>query len=157
MRSNNPYRRLTKPGKTSPGISKSAEQQIKILMKKDQLEYLSVADSIHALPSALMNDFEFLKNHLYLKKAGIRLGKSGENGWIPDHELALANFLKADTPSIKVSKSDALRYLRGENFESGEKEKGWRTVSFLGWRIGWVKILDNRMNNYYPKSWRIRQ
>lgn len=152
-----PYSQLAKPGKNASGISKAIEKQIKIFMKEDLLQYLCVEDSVHALPSALVNDFEILKNHLYLKKAGIRLGKSGENGWIPDHELALANFLNADTPSIEVSKSDAVRYLRGETFETEMKERGWKTVNFLGSRLGWVKILDKRMNNYYPKSWRIRQ
>jgi NOL1/NOP2/fmu family ribosome biogenesis protein len=137
-------------------ISKSAEHQINQWMKENNLYYLPVGDSIHALPSGLLNDFEILKNNLYLKKAGIRIGKSGENDLIPDHELALSNFLKDDCPSIHVSISEAYRFLRGESFESGNGERGWRAVSYEGQRLGWVKLLGKRMNNYYPKSWRIR-
>ena len=37
------------------------------------------------------------------------------------------------------------------------REKGWRVVTYQGQRLGWVKLLEKRMNNYYPKSWRIRK
>jgi 16S rRNA C967 or C1407 C5-methylase (RsmB/RsmF family)/NOL1/NOP2/fmu family ribosome biogenesis protein len=138
-------------------ISKSVEQQFNKWINEESLEYISVGETIHALPAVLMNDFETLKNNLYLKKAGIRVGKPGENEWIPDHELALANFLKYESASIDITKPDALRFLRGEPFDSGNKEKGWRIVSYLGQPMGWIKLLEKRMNNYYPKSWRIRQ
>jgi NOL1/NOP2/fmu family ribosome biogenesis protein len=138
-------------------ISKSVEQQFNKWINEESLDYISVGETIHALPAVLMNDFETLKNNLYLKKAGIRVGKPGENEWIPDHELALANFLKYESASIDITKPDALRFLRGEPFDSGNKEKGWRIVSYLGQPMGWIKLLEKRMNNYYPKSWRIRQ
>ena len=54
---------------------------------------------MHALPLLFRTDFEILKNTLYLKKAGVSMGKTGENEWIPDHELALANILKPDSAS----------------------------------------------------------
>jgi NOL1/NOP2/fmu family ribosome biogenesis protein len=98
-----------------------------------------------------------LRNNLYLKKAGIRIGKAGEQEWIPDHELALANFLRQDSPAIHVSKANALDFLRGHPFETRLPGRGWHTVCFQEQRLGWVKLLDKRMNNYYPKSWRIRQ
>ncbi|MEJ0084038.1 MAG: hypothetical protein WDM78_24560 [Puia sp.] len=121
------------------------------------LKYVAIEDSIHALMPDLVYDLELLKNHLYLKKAGIRIGKAGESDWIPDHELALANFLRHDSPALQVSKSDALHFLRGNSFNADMSDKGWHTVCFQGQRLGWVKLLDKRMNNYYPKSWRIRQ
>jgi 16S rRNA C967 or C1407 C5-methylase (RsmB/RsmF family)/NOL1/NOP2/fmu family ribosome biogenesis protein len=146
-----------KSNKNPARISKSAEQKIQQWMKTDALEYIPIGDCIHALAPGLANDLELLKNNLYLKKAGIRVGKAGENEWIPDHELALANFLKNDSPTIVISKSDALHFLRGEPFEADIQEKGWNMASYMGQRLGWVKLLDRRMNNYYPKSWRIRQ
>ncbi|HEY4935273.1 MAG TPA: RNA methyltransferase [Puia sp.] len=149
--------RVNKMNRNPARIPKSIEQQISAWINEKSLNYISVGESIHGLPEVLVNDFETLKNNLYLKKAGIRIGKPGENDWIPDHELALANFLKYDSASMDLSKTDALRYLRGEPFETNTRERGWRVVSYLGQRMGWVKLLDKRMNNYYPKSWRIRQ
>jgi 16S rRNA C967 or C1407 C5-methylase (RsmB/RsmF family)/NOL1/NOP2/fmu family ribosome biogenesis protein len=146
-----------KSGKNLPPVSKTTEHQIGEWIKPDYLQYISIEDSVHALSPDLANDFEFLRNKLYLKKAGIRIGKAGEHEWIPDHELALANILRLESPSIQVSKSDALLFLRGNPFDTPFKAKGWHTVCFQGQRLGWVKLLDKRMNNYYPKSWRIRQ
>jgi 16S rRNA C967 or C1407 C5-methylase (RsmB/RsmF family)/NOL1/NOP2/fmu family ribosome biogenesis protein len=149
--------RANKSGKNPGGISKSTEQQISEWINPDTLRYVSIEDSIHALMPGLINELELLKSNLYLKKAGIRIGKAGEHEWIPDHELAFANFLRRDSPSLHVSKSDALLFLRGNSFDIPFPAKGWHTVCFQGQRLGWVKLLDKRMNNYYPKSWRIRQ
>jgi 16S rRNA C967 or C1407 C5-methylase (RsmB/RsmF family)/NOL1/NOP2/fmu family ribosome biogenesis protein len=148
--------RTNKTNRNPGRIPKSTEQQLYKWIPDGSIHYIPVGDSIHALPKDFVNDFEILKNALYLKKAGIRVGKAGETEWIPDHELALANILKEDSPSIGLSKQDALCFLRGEPFETDIREKGWRTVKFGGLRMGWVKILDKRINNYYPKSWRIR-
>jgi NOL1/NOP2/fmu family ribosome biogenesis protein len=143
--------------KNSSEISRSSLHQIETWVKQDQLQYVSIEGSIHGLTPAIVNDFEFLRNKLYLKKAGIRMGKEGEKEWIPDHELALSDFLRNESPSIEVSKSDALVFLRGNSFDIPSRGKGWHTLCFQGERLGWVKLLDIRMNNYYPKSWRIRQ
>lgn len=138
-------------------IPKSVEKQLSAWIKEGSSVYVSAGDAIHALHPGLVDEFEILKNTLYLKKAGIRVGKAGESEWIPDHELALAKILKDDAASMDIEKTEALCFLRGEPFETNIKQKGWWVVSFLGQRMGWVKLLDKRMNNYYPKSWRIRQ
>jgi len=148
--------RAYKSGKNPGVISKSAERQIGEWIIPGTLEYVSIEDSIHALMPGLMSDLELLKSNLYLKKAGIRIGKAGEREWIPDHELALANSLRQDSPALHVSKSDALQFLRGNPMDVHFPAKGWHTVCFHGQRLGWAKLLDRRMNNYYPKSWRIR-
>jgi 16S rRNA C967 or C1407 C5-methylase (RsmB/RsmF family)/NOL1/NOP2/fmu family ribosome biogenesis protein len=146
-----------KSGKNPARISRSAELLITPWIQTDKLELITIGDSIHALNPGLMHDLELLKNNLYLKKAGIRVGKEGENEWIPDHELALADFLNRDCPTLNISKSDARLFLRGESFEPGVSKKGWHVISYRDQRLGWVKLLERRMNNYYPKSWRIRQ
>ena len=146
-----------KSGKNSSAIPKSSEQQIGEWVATDALQYISLDESVHAMTPDLVNDFEFLRKKLYMKKAGIRIGKAGQHEWIPDHELALANFLRLESPSVQASKSDALLFLRGNPFDTPFSARGWHTVCFQGQRLGWAKLLDKRMNNYYPKSWRIRQ
>jgi NOL1/NOP2/fmu family ribosome biogenesis protein len=138
-------------------LPSDVEKQIGLWVQKGDIRFVQVVDSIHALPSGLVNDFEILKNNLYLKKAGVRIGKAGDTDWIPDHELALADILKENAMSLDVEKPDAIRFLRGEPFETEFRGKGWRILSFRGQRLGWVKLLEKRMNNYYPKSWRIRR
>jgi NOL1/NOP2/fmu family ribosome biogenesis protein len=34
-------------------------------------------------------------------------------------------------------------------------DKGWVIAHYKGFNLGWIKVLDNRVNNYYPKEWRI--
>jgi NOL1/NOP2/fmu family ribosome biogenesis protein len=147
----------TRINRNAGRISPSIEKQIKMWMDENSLNYLFVGDSVHAVPDTNIQEFDALKNNLYLKKAGIRIGKPGENELIPDHELALANFLKYDSAYLDLSMRDALRYLRGEPVELNSGEKGWKTVRYLGRPMGWIKVIEKRMNNYYPKSWRIRQ
>ena len=151
------YGRSNNQVKTPGTISKSAEKQIGQWVDTNILKYITIEESVHALMPGLISDLEFLKTNLYLRKAGIRIGKEGDREWIPDHELALANSLRHDSPALHVSKSDALDFLRGNPFDVRFPSKGWHTVCFQGQRLGWVKLLDKRMNNYYPKSWRIRQ
>ncbi len=149
--------RVVKSRRNSTAISKSAEMQIDEWIRPDVLRYVSIEDSVHGLMPGLESDFELLKNNLYLKKAGVRIGKAGEREWIPDHELALSNSLRNDSPTLPVSKTEALCFLRGNPLDTEISARGWHAVCFQGHRLGWVKLLDKRMNNYYPKSWRIRQ
>jgi len=138
-------------------LDKKTEIQIKPWIYENALDFVQIGDQIHAMPQGMHNDFEILKESLYLKKAGIRLGKPGDKEWIPDHELALSTILNNNYPSIDLSEEDALRYLRSETLEIIQKYKGWHVIRFQKQRIGWVKLLGNRINNYYPKSWRIRR
>jgi 16S rRNA C967 or C1407 C5-methylase (RsmB/RsmF family)/NOL1/NOP2/fmu family ribosome biogenesis protein len=138
-------------------IPKSAEEQLNVWIDSRYLNFIQVGDSVHLLTPDIVPDFDKLKNILYLKKAGIRVGKAGEREWIPDHELALANKLKPGLATLELNLDDSLRFLRGEPFVSEKGGKGWKLVSFQGQRLGWVKLLGDRLNNYYPRSWRIRQ
>jgi 16S rRNA C967 or C1407 C5-methylase (RsmB/RsmF family)/NOL1/NOP2/fmu family ribosome biogenesis protein len=151
---------IVRQQKSNHGVGKppkSLGHQLNKWIEDDALFYITIGDAIHAFPRALSDELEILKNALYLKKAGIRMGKPGEKEWIPDHELALANFLKQDVKTFDISKSDALRFLSGLPFEPDIKEKGWGVVSYQKQRLGWIKLLEKRVNNYYPKSWRIRR
>ena len=153
---NNIYPRAGKPNRKPERISKTAEKQLNNWIPEGSVHYLPVGEAIHALPYGLVNDFDTLKNALYLKKAGVRVGKAGETDWIPDHELSLADILNDKAASLDLEKPDALNFLRGESLEVGTGERGWRLVRYQGQGLGWVKLLDKRMNNYFPKSWRIR-
>jgi len=148
--------RVTYAKQNPERISKTAVKQLGNWIDAGSFHYVAAGEGIHALQPGLADDFIQLKKALYLKKAGIRLGKEGENDWIPDHELALADILNEKPSRLDLEKPDALRFLRGESFEKGAGEKGWHQIRYRNHGLGWVKMLDKRINNYYPKSWRIR-
>jgi 16S rRNA C967 or C1407 C5-methylase (RsmB/RsmF family)/NOL1/NOP2/fmu family ribosome biogenesis protein len=151
------FKNPNKKNRSSGRISRMVEEQVSQRVNMESVHCVMIGESVHAIPDGLAHDFEFLQNNLYLKKAGIRVGKPGQYELVPDHELALANILRNDISFIDLSKRDALHFLRGEPFETHAAGKGWRITRFQGQCLGWVKLLGDRMNNYYPKSWRIRQ
>ena len=149
-------RHTPKNHRTEKKTEKFKVGQVSKWINASSLAFAQVGESIHVMPSEWTSQFEILKNTLYLKKAGIRLGKNTENVWIPDHELALGTILNDEVESLELTKDDVLSYLRAQPFPAGNSEKGWRLVRYQNHGIGWVKLLENRVNNYYPKSWRIR-
>ncbi|MFT4033023.1 MAG: rRNA methyltransferase [Siphonobacter sp.] len=100
-------------------------------------------------------DFDAISQQLYLRKAGVRLGKAAGKDLIPDHELALSLVLDSAIPQLEVDREAALRYLKREDFEYDSTGKGWHLVTYEGHGLGWAKVLPNRLNNYLPKDWRI--
>lgn len=88
---------------------------------------------------------------------GIPVGKPTRKEFIPAPELALQfDFEKSSFPHIELSHDDILRYLRGEWSAQQELPQGWCVVCHDGLSYGFIKVIGNRVNNYWPKEWRIR-
>jgi NOL1/NOP2/fmu family ribosome biogenesis protein len=74
---------------------------------------------------------------------------------LPAHDLAVSGMLGEDLLTISLKKDEALQYLRKEEVTVQTDKKGWALVRYEGYNLGWLKVLQNRSNNYYPKEWRI--
>lgn len=107
------------------------------------------------LPPAVSSCFGQLQGLLHVCKAGVRAGEMMHEEWIPDHELALSEYLSAAVRRIELDRPTALDYLRRQTIEISDMEKGWAVVCYSGVPLGWIKGLGSRINNYYPKNWRI--
>ncbi len=110
--------------------------------------------SVYACPmsSGKLNE---LATHVYVTMPGVELGKFMNTDFVPAHALALSPLLKYSKESIELNEADALNYLRGEAIQV-EGAQGWSLVTYQQNVLGWIKVLSNRINNYYPKEWRIR-
>ncbi len=82
-------------------------------------------------------------------------GKLAAKEFIPEHELALSTIIAGGLPAIELSKEQAIQYLRKEEIIVDTGLRGWVLAQYKGHNLGWMKILANRVNNYYPKEWRI--
>ncbi len=72
----------------------------------------------------------------------------------PEPEMALSLYLSDNIKKIELTLQDAQKYLQKQNIHlSAPKDIYLMTYQNLG--LGWAKILDNRVNNYYPNEWRI--
>ena len=83
------------------------------------------------------------------------LGVIIRNELIPAHDLAQSTIISADIPAIDVDLATALQYLRKQEMKLQTNIKGWALIRFKKIPLGWIKALPNRINNYYPKEWRI--
>jgi 16S rRNA C967 or C1407 C5-methylase (RsmB/RsmF family)/NOL1/NOP2/fmu family ribosome biogenesis protein len=112
-------------------------------------------EDVIAVPQGFEGIIPLLQERLYLRQAGITAGKLVNNALIPDHALALSTICNNSIPKIPLNHEQALQYLRKAGFFPGMEHKGWALMQYEGHNLGWAKFLDNRLNNYYPKEWRI--
>ena len=74
------------------------------------------------------------------------------------HELAFSHELKKDAfELIEVSYEDAIRFLQKKVLSEVPNIKSWGLIAFQNQPLGWVKKVGGRLNNYYPKEFRIRK
>ena len=112
-------------------------------------------ETIRAIKKVWFNDLQILAKCLYIKKAGIEIGTVKGKDVIPGHELALSSLGRSAFTSIVLTEEQSLQYLRRKELVLIDAPKGWNLVAYRGLPLGWVKVLPNRINNYYPAEWRI--
>ncbi len=126
------------------------------LIKNDQgLFFFKQNENIIAVQPQWKQEISALQQHLYLRKAGIAIGALKGKDMIPNHELALSHLLNTHVSRINLNLKDALLYLKKKDFEVDRTTKGWAIAAYNGLALGWLKVLHNRINNYYPAEWRI--
>ncbi|MDI3321833.1 methyltransferase RsmF C-terminal domain-like protein [Pinibacter soli] len=108
-----------------------------------------------ALPERFVQDIDLLQQSLYIKQAGVALGQITAKELIPEHALAVSNLLSNNIPAVDITLDEALQYLRKSDLRLDAGSKGWALLQYKKRNLGWVKLLPNRLNNYYPKEWRI--
>ncbi len=108
------------------------------------------------IPSAMEAEICEAIQSLNVFKIGICVGEPTRKGWIPDESLSFVKKYISDLiPVFELDKQQALHYLKGETFTL-EPGQGYALVEFEGSTLGWIKRIDRRFNNCYPKEWRIR-
>lgn len=109
-----------------------------------------------ALPFQTVDLFKVALTNLTVFHTGVILGEALKHDFSPDHSLAMSMHYGGRFPVIELSLDKALDYLRGDTQLGQFGEKGWNMVTYQGVPLGFVKSIGNRLNNYYPKEWRIR-
>jgi hypothetical protein len=132
----------------------NAKQTINWLATKE-LSLFPWKDDILAFPQNLIHEIPILQSALYIKKAGINMGSLIRNELIPSHELAMSSIINTEMASVDLELNKALQYLRLESVEKDFDGLGWMLMKYGGLPLGFIKALPNRINNYYPREWRI--
>lgn len=84
----------------------------------------------------------------------LEVGQLKGSDFIPAPALALNTVLPAKVESVEVDLLQAQKYLARQEIKWAGSP-GWKVIKHAGLSLGWVKLLTNRVNNYYPKAWRI--
>jgi 16S rRNA C967 or C1407 C5-methylase (RsmB/RsmF family)/NOL1/NOP2/fmu family ribosome biogenesis protein len=135
--------------------SRQQQQQLETFFRlPDGFGLFSTADAIRTIRSEWLNDLSRLAGSLYIRKAGVELGSLKGKDFVPSHELALSLLAKDQFAKLPLTKDEALQYLRRKEINA-EAPVGWTLVQYCALSLGWVKVLPNRINNYYPAEWRI--
>ena len=137
-------------------LSKTEESIAAQWLKQPQdFKWMKWQSDVLALPAAIYDDVRLLQQYLYLRKAGINIGSIIRDELIPSHEGIMSTAYANKLPTIEVDLPTALDYLRRNDIKPDTPYKGWAVIHYLGIALGLVKLLPNRVNNYYPKEWRI--
>jgi 16S rRNA C967 or C1407 C5-methylase (RsmB/RsmF family)/NOL1/NOP2/fmu family ribosome biogenesis protein len=143
--------------KNKPAFLSKAETDLvcQYVKDADKYRYIKWQEEVLAFPAALLEEVFFLQSELYLKKLGVKLGTIIRNQLIPHHEWATSTMSSAILPMIELDEQTALQYLRRNEIDLNTEARGWALVSYRNLPLGLVKLLPGRINNYYPKEWRI--
>ncbi|MCH5720680.1 methyltransferase RsmF C-terminal domain-like protein [Niabella hibiscisoli] len=118
-------------------------------------ELIQVNDKVYAWPSVLLDDFDVLLQHLKLIYSGTLLGELAHKKLIPDHALAMSKKVAESIVCADLGLPEAIAYLQKNTIENTGLSTGWQLARYNKQVLGWMNVLSNRINNYYPKELRI--
>lgn len=136
--------------------SKAYQQAQYLLDIPDWTCLRSKDGSYRAIHKQHEQDYVLLNDIVYLRRTGLDIGSPTAKEWLPGHDIALSVNKSLNLPMLHLDKEQALHYLKKEEIKLSSTAKGWYIAAFEGKGLGWVKVLENRSNNYLPKNWRIR-
>jgi 16S rRNA C967 or C1407 C5-methylase (RsmB/RsmF family)/NOL1/NOP2/fmu family ribosome biogenesis protein len=112
-------------------------------------------DTYYALPARWRETYEVLRAALKIVQAGVNMGKIFKQKLQPDHALALSTARRNNLPALALDYDTAIAYLRKQDIGPQPGHSGWTLATYQQQSLGWLNILPNRSNNYYPKELRI--
>lgn len=121
----------------------------------NQKTFVHGFDGIYAVDKKMLEDINHLHSALRVSYFGTYLGEIMKERLVPAHSLAMSNLLIEIVPKISLNLDQAIRYLQKKDIDVKKNHKGWQLVCFNNHQLGWVNVLPNRINNYYPKELRI--
>lgn len=111
--------------------------------------------NITAILKSQVEDCQIITTPIRKADFGLEVGIFKGKDFIPAHALALSTAIADDLPAIELEKEQALRFLKKENILLDKIPNGWALARYQGHNLGWLKGIGSRINNYFPKNWRI--
>ena len=158
LKKNNPEKEIyVRTGRPIKNNSRRTQREVfrPWIKDIDNYNWYDVKDEFFLINSEHEYLVNVLQSYLHIRKAGVKMGKIAGKDLIPDHQLALSLYLSENINRMELTEEEAMKYLRREDFTLDQAQKGWSLMTFKNFGLGWAKILPNRINNYYPKEFRV--
>jgi 16S rRNA C967 or C1407 C5-methylase (RsmB/RsmF family)/NOL1/NOP2/fmu family ribosome biogenesis protein len=144
-----------KPVKKLSVLSNTHKADISLWMNTDELVIFKNGDSLVAINMKLPDDINVLQSQLRILYSGTKLGALIRGKLVPDHALAMSPLVSKNVVRAELNYEDSIRYLKKTGIHKNITSAGWQLVTFQQHPLGWVNVLPQRINNYYPKELRI--
>lgn len=127
------------------------------LQEPERFEWVQHGEVMSAIPNNLFEEIDALYQNLYVIYASTEIAEVNGKKLKPLHALALSQHLNKDAfRTVALDLETALRYLRKDDINLDGGGNDWVLLQYENLPLGWAKQVGNRINNYYPKEWRIR-
>ena len=136
-------------------FSKQEMDVLKKYVKTNDITFLRHGKMIKAIPESLIADIAMVSTKLRIVSCGTEIGEIIKDKLVPEHALAVSTILSDEVLRMDLNYDQAIQYLKKKDPELITERKGWAVVTCQGQGLGWINILPNRINNYYPKELRI--
>lgn len=139
-------------------LERAAKKEMEIIqpwLNTNTIELLKDNTSFFALPFSMVAEYSILNSVLNIQYKGTGIGQIMKDRLVPDHSLAVSTIVSDKIPFNELSYEQAIKYLQRQNVNVISSGKGWQLVRYQGHNLGWINVLPNRINNYYPKEMRI--
>lgn len=139
----------------SEKFSKKEMDILASYIKPENLDFVRHREMIHAIPEPLRNEILGLLSKLKVINFGTKIGEIVRDKLLPDHALTMSGILSDKVNKVELNYEQAILYLKKKEIKTDTNQKGWCLAGWQGHPLGWINILPNRINNYYPKELRI--
>lgn len=145
-------------GKTKNKLQQLSKSEVSLMeswVQNDRFELIKKDKTVYAILQPHVQDIALLSGQLRVLYEGVETGEIMHDKLIPAHALALSAGRKENIPVVELNYEQAIEYLKKKELKTEIKTKGWQVVKYEGHALGWINVLHNRINNYYPKEMRI--
>ncbi len=127
------------------------------ILKPEGQDFFLHNQTVRMLPYGKLTELQLALNNLNVLSAGTAVLEIMKNKFVPDHALAMSQKLNKENFNVmNVERDEALDYLSKNQLKQLPETLGFTLVEFENLPLGWVNVLQNRLNNLYPAAWRIR-
>jgi NOL1/NOP2/fmu family ribosome biogenesis protein len=146
---------MTKSKKRPEPVTKKEMEFVERWLEKEGRVFIKHLTTVYAWPEHHSDDFSMLLEKMKVIYSGTIIGELMRDKLVPDHALAMSPIVASKVGKIELDLDQSIKYLQRKDIVIENSNKGWQLVAFHGHPLGWVNVLSNRVNNYYPKELRI--